>query len=149
MLEKYQSLCENNQQIIVSRDPESKNPVVHVANNRFRNSVMQYRLDDKSILGENTSCCDYLVLNCEKKRAFFIELKGRHVLKAKKQIERAEALVGNDLPEFIRFYRIIYNGRTHDVQSSTIVNWKKKAGAYKGVPVVLVKNGKYEEQIDF
>ena len=72
MLEKYQSLCENNQQIIVSRDPKSKNPVVHVANNRFRNSVMQYRLDNKSILGGNTSCCDYLVLNCEKKRAFFI-----------------------------------------------------------------------------
>ena len=70
-------------------------------------------------------------------------------MKAKEQIERAEALVGNDLPEFIRFYRIIYKGSTHDVQSSTIVNWKKKAGAYKGVPVVLVKNGKYEEQIDF
>ena len=149
MLEKYQSLCENNQQIIVSRDPKSKNPVVHVANNRFRNSVMQYRLDNKSILGGNTSCCDYLVLNCEKKRAFFIELKGRQVLKAKEQIERAEALVGNDLPEFIRCYRIIYKGRTHDVQSSTIVNWKKKAGACEGVPVVLVKNGKCEEQIDF
>ena len=87
MLEKYQSLCEERQKIIVSRDRKSKNPVKHVANNQSGNCVRQYLLDDKTVLDENLSCCDYLVLNCDKKRAYFIELKGRHVLKAKKQIE--------------------------------------------------------------
>lgn len=76
MLEKYQSLCEERQKIIVSHDRASKNPAKHVAENPARHLVCQYCLDDKTILGDNASCCDYLVLNCEQKLAYFIDLKG-------------------------------------------------------------------------
>ena len=149
MLEKYQSLCEERQKIIVSRDRKSKNPVKHVANNQSGNCVRQYLLDDKTVLDENLSCCDYLVLNCDKKRAYFIELKGRHVLKAKKQIECTESRLEKEIKDFVRFYRIIYRGSTHDIQSSEFINWKKNANFHRGVPVVLAKSDKYEEQIDF
>ena len=149
MLEKYRSLCEERQKIIVSCDRKSKNPVKHVANNQSGNCVRQYLLDDKTVLDENLSCCDYLVLNCDKKRAYFIELKGRHVLKAKKQIECTESRLEKEIKDFVRFYRIIYRGSTHDVQSSDFINWKKKAGFHRGVPVVLAKSDKYQEQIDF
>lgn len=149
MLEKYRSLCEERQKIIVSRDRKSKNPVKHVANNQSGNCVRQYLLDDKTVLDENLSCCDYLVLNCDKKRAYFIELKGRHVLKAKKQIECTESRLEKEIKDFVRFYRIIYRGSTHDIQSSEFINWKKNANFHRGVPVVLAKSDKYEEQIDF
>jgi hypothetical protein len=149
MLERYQSSCRARQEIIVSRDRKSKNPVEHVAENPTGNSVRQYCLDDRNILGGNASCCDYLVLNCEKKRAYFIEFKGRHVLKAKRQFESAEALLREDIIDFVRFYRILYRGSTHDVQSREIVMWKKAAGFRDGVPVIVVKSHQYKERIDF
>lgn len=149
MLEKYRSLCQAKQKIIVSRDRKSKNLVEHVAENPTENSVRQYCLDDRDILGGNTSCCDYLVLNCEKKRAYFIELKGRHILEVKRQIGSAETLLREDIIDFVKFYRILYRGSTHDVQSSEIIRWKKKAGFREGVPVIMVKSHRYKERIDF
>ena len=149
VLEKYQSLCEERQKIIVSHDRASKNPAKHVAENPARHLVCQYCLDDKTILGDNASCCDYLVLNCEQKLAYFIELKGRHIREAKRQFACAETLVAEDIEGFARFYRIIYRSNTHDVQSNEMVAWKKKAGSYRGIPVVVVKSMLLKERITF
>lgn len=149
MLEQYRSLCQERQKIIVSRDRKSKNPVEHVAENPTENNVGQYCLDDRGILGGNTSCCDYLVLNFEKKRAYFIELKGGHIREAKRQLEAAEALIGEDIIDFVKFYRIIYKRNTHDIQSSEIIKWKRAAGFREGVPVIMLKSHRYKERIDF
>ena len=48
--------------------------------------------------------------------------------------------MAEDIEGFARFYRIVYRSNTHDVQSNEMVAWKKKAGSYRGIPVVVVKS---------
>ena len=46
------------------------------------------------------------------------------------------------------FYRIIYRTGSHGIQNRTIVQWKKLCGQEVGIPVVVIKQGQYEDPID-
>ena len=145
MREKYTSQCRKQQSKIVSQD---RGTVKHIALNTTGDKVAQYHIDDSKILGNNNSCCDYLVFNDGKKRAYFIELKGRDICKAKSQVLDAEHLFVSDLIGYTRFYRIIYRTGSHGIQNRTIVQWKKSCGQENRIPVVVIKQGQYEEPID-
>ena len=114
MREKYTSQCSKQQSKIVSQD---RGQVKHVALNTTGDEVAQYHIDDPQILGNNNSCCDYLIFNDSKKRAYFIELKGRDLCKAKSQVLDAENLFVSDLAGYTRFYRIVYRTGSHRVQN--------------------------------
>lgn len=149
MLEQYESLCEKRQKIIVSQDAASGNPSQHRAYNQSENCVRQYCLDDHTILQNSVRRCDYLLLNCDKKRAYFIELKGKHIEKAKEQIESSERLLNQDIKGYTIFYRIIYRTGTQSIRSSAINHWIKQLGRVGNIQVAVVKQLFYEEKIDF
>lgn len=50
MLEKYRSLCQERQKIIVSKDSSVGNPSQHRALNEGQDRVRQYCLDDRAIV---------------------------------------------------------------------------------------------------
>jgi len=91
----------------------NKNPVIVVEEKkceyRMKNPseklVCKTRMDGCYI--KNQRCCDYLIVNCNDKDAYFIELKGSDVLYAVSQIEKALDYVKDNLYGFNCYARII------------------------------------------
>lgn len=138
MLENYKSQCQERQKIIVSRDRKSGNQSEHKANNKKKDRVRHYFLDDDNIIENSVQRCDYLLLNDDKKRAYFIELKGKAIEHAKCQIESAESLVAEDIEGYTRFYRIVYRARTQNVRSSAINTWIERCGKVGSVKIMAL-----------
>ena len=55
----------------------------------------------------NKTCCDYLLVDCPDKKAYFIELKGSDVLHAIDQIQDTFAFFKDNLSSYCCFARII------------------------------------------
>ena len=111
------SLCEKNQAIVVSRD---KGKVEHRAiNPQGQFDLRHYQLDGALI--KQTKCCDYLLINDSRRKAYFIELKG-----------------------YVFFYRIVCTkARTHKVQDPKFRKFKEKCG-----PRLQMKVNCLEEKLD-
>jgi len=63
--------------------------------------------------------CDFLVLNCVDRNAFFIELKGSHLSKACSQIYHAVEQLRSRLKDFKIYGRVVLNKvRTPDINST-------------------------------
>ena len=148
MLENYKSQCQERQKIIVSRDRKSGNQSEHKADNKKKDRGRHYCMDDDNIIENSVQRCDYLLLNDDKKRAYFIELKGKAIEHAKCQIESAERLVAEDIEGYTRFYRIVYRARTQNVRSSDINTWIERCGKVESVKVVVIAKREYKENID-
>lgn len=121
------SLCEEHQKIIVSKDRgESRQ---HRAINYEGASVVQhYHLDGGLV--KNVKCCDYLLLNMTKQTAYFIELKGRNILDAIPQLENGEELFRENLKGFQIYYRIVFSkAPTHDIKGKDFRKFKEKYGS--------------------
>lgn len=104
LLDPKKSICLPNQTIIVSKD--RKEPRQHRAlnpNGSF--SVRHYRLDGDLVVRQE--CCDFLLLNDTKLKAYYIELKGRHVDKAVSQLLSAEKICHSELSGYTSYYRIV------------------------------------------
>jgi len=84
------------------------NKSTHIANNPNKYKVRQYDMDE--VFGDRVSKCDYLVLNDDKKRAYFIELKTEsNVEEAPEQIETSRNLLKNEIPKYSHHLRIVAN----------------------------------------
>ena len=70
-LHGFDSVCEERQKILVSKD--SGHPQRHIANNVNLNYVTHYRIDGVVIKDGNR--CDYLLMNEDTRFAYLIELK--------------------------------------------------------------------------
>ena len=116
MLDKAQSLCEERQKIIISKDVKSK--CEHRAHNPERNLVRHYQIDGGVIVDKTVQKCDFLLLNDDKKNAYLIELKGTHILKALQQLEKTEKHLWEDLKTYTLHYRIVYKANTHAIRGS-------------------------------
>lgn len=76
LLNPEKSLCEKNQAIVVSRD--KGNSREHRAINPQKSfDLRKYQLDGDLI--KQTKCCDFLLINDTRKKAYLIELKGGNV----------------------------------------------------------------------
>jgi hypothetical protein len=64
--------------------------------NKSKDHLSKYRIDGGLIA--SGAKCDYLLLNCEKKKAFFIELKGSDFIHAIEQIDKSIDVLKSDLP---------------------------------------------------
>jgi len=81
-LSNFKSACEEKQKRIVSREKRNE----HIAINDNDCFIRQFRIDGYIIIGD-TKKCDYLVLNDNRRTAYFIELKGSDISGAIKQID--------------------------------------------------------------
>ena len=97
------SLCDKKQAIVVSQDKKSKNACCHIARNTDACNVAQFQLDGDIFQGHEVRC-DFLVLNQDKKNAYFIELKGSNIMHAKQQVESSANLLRDDLTGYSCFF---------------------------------------------
>ena len=141
LLNPNESLCENRAKIIVSKDKYTNRK--HISNNLKGNNVRQYQLD--GIIIKNEKSCDYLVLNDDSKKAFFIELKGSNVSEAIPQFEGAIKKLSSELLNYSFKFRIISSKcKTHEIMDSKITTFKKKYGS----GALIIKTQEYKENIE-
>lgn len=144
MLSRHRSFCKERQKRIVSAERRSR----HTAVNIEAQKVRQYHIDGDVVTSKKVDKCDYLVLNDEKKTAYFIELKGSKIQHAIKQLENSADMLRPELLGYQFFYRIVFSGSaTHSVNGSAYLKWQKKYGKRKGIMVARMDRTSYEEQI--
>ena len=126
LLTPEKSLCEKNQAIVVSRDRGTQRE--HRAENPQRKfDLRHYGLDGNLI--QQKTCCDYLLVNDSRKKAYFIELKGGNIDDAVKQLEAGESYCRSELSGYETYFRIICSkARTHKMQGNRIRKFKEKCG---------------------
>lgn len=142
MLEEYKSLCEDRQKIIKSQD-KGNSRVYHLAKNVNRNLVRHYQIDGVVIDSASARKCDFLLINDDKRNAYFIELKGTDILSAVEQLENTEFILRDALVGYQMYYRIVYRSNTHGIRASRYTKFVAK----KGIDRVLAKTNCIEENI--
>ena len=127
LLTSGNSLCEKNQAIVVSRDRGAQRE--HRADNPQRKfDLRHYKLD--GVLIQQTTCCDYLLVNDSRKKAYFIELKGGNINDAVDQLEAGEQKCREELKGYWFFYRIVCSkAKTHKIQNIKFRRFREKCGA--------------------
>lgn len=96
------------------------------------NHLAKYRIDGGLIM-DNGAKCDYLLLNCEQKKSYFIELKGSDIIRAIEQIDRSIDILKNKLPDFTFSARIVLTRvNTIALKSNKLIKLDKKVKSLKG-----------------
>ena len=105
----------------------SENGCKHIGRNDSRHSIRQFKIDGE-VISKNSEAarCDYLLLNDDAKRAYYIELKGSDLEKAIQQIESTVQIFQTSLPGYTTYRRIIYFSGTTDIRGSAVQRWKAK-----------------------
>lgn len=98
------SLCEERQPGIVSRDAKGRRE--HRALNMDACLVTQYRIDG-DVIRDASICCDFLVMNDDRRDAYLIELKGSDIDHALDQLEATAARFQTELREYRVRYRLV------------------------------------------
>lgn len=126
LLTPEKSLCKKNQSTVVSRDKREQRE--HRAENPQRKfNLRHYRLDGDLI--QQKTCCDFLLINDSRKKAYFIELKGKNIDDAPEQLEAGEEKCRAELKGYTFFYRIVCSkAKTHKLQNNKIRRFKEKCG---------------------
>jgi len=105
----------------------SENGCKHIGRNISRHEIRQFKIDGEVIAkNADTARCDYLLLNDEAKRAYYIELKGSDLERAIQQIESTVQMFQPSLPDYTTYRRIIYFSGTTDIKGSAVQRWKAK-----------------------
>lgn len=140
-LSPEKSLCEKNQKLVVSRDKGASRE--HRAENpQGQCDLRHYRLDGDLV--QHKKCCDYLLVNDSKKKAYLIELKGGNIDVAVEQLEAGERFCEEDLKEYIFFYRIVCSkAKTHKIESIKVRKFKEKK-----LSRVIIKENRLTEKLD-
>jgi len=121
----FPSLCEEHQKEIISQEHGRK----HHAYNMDREWVTHYRIDGV-VLTEGLRC-DFLLINEKKEKAYLIELKGKNLLRAIKQLAVTEEKLRYDLRGYKLFFRAVTSRTsTHDMREPLyrdfMLKWKKR-----------------------
>ena len=104
----------------------------YIYNNQSSDSLSKYKVDG-GLIADDGAKCDYLLLNCEKKRSYFIELKGSDIIHAIEQIDRSIDLLKKELSDFSFFARIILTRvNTHDLRDPRLEKLVRKVKALNG-----------------
>ena len=114
----------------------------HIGRNVDRSYIRQFRVD-KDIYGatDRAPRCDYILLNDNKRTAYFIELKGSDIERAIEQIDYSVSEINSSLG-YTAFRRIVYHTGSHKVNSQKVGRWKAK---HKGF--VIIRSKRIEEDI--
>lgn len=140
-LTEDKSLCQRNQKIIVSKDQRST--VQHRATNpQGMFDVRHYKLDGDII--KYQKCCDFLLVNDTRKKAYFIELKGGNIDEAISQLEEGVKIFKDELVNYTVFYRIVCSkAKTHNIKGNIYRKFAEKKGTY-----LKCKENRLDEVLD-
>ena len=120
----------------------SENGCKHIGRNVSGHKIRQFKIDGEVIAkNADTVRCDYLLLNDEAKRAYYIELKGSDLEKAIQQIEATVLMLQDSLTGYAAYRRIIYFSGTMDIKGSAVQRWKAKH------PTAILRRRLYSEAI--
>lgn len=120
----------------------SENGCKHIGRNVSGHEIRQFKIDGEVITkNADTARCDYLLLNDEAKRAYYIELKGSDLEKAIQQIEATVRMLQDSLTGYATYKRIIYFSGTTDIKGSAVQRWKAKH------PTAIIRHRLYSESI--
>jgi hypothetical protein len=104
----------------------------YVYDNRSNDSLSKYRIDG-GLIADGDAKCDYLLLNCDKRKSFFIEIKGSDLIHAVEQIDRSIDLLKSSMLDFSIFARIVLTRvNTTDLKNTKYLKLEKKVKALKG-----------------
>ncbi|MGN0485478.1 MAG: hypothetical protein ACI4HI_18215 [Lachnospiraceae bacterium] len=92
-LTSEKSLCKKDAKVVVSKDKGSQ--VQHRAENPKKFDLRHYKLDGG--IFTQVRCCDYLLVDDNNRKAYFIELKGENIDDAVEQLEAGERNCKNEL----------------------------------------------------
>ena len=100
--------------------------------NQSANHLAKYRVDG-GLISDNDPKCDFLLLNCEQKQSYFIELKGADINRSIEQIDRSIDILRKNLPDFAFFARIVLSKTPPtSVKNTKLANLEKKVKSLKG-----------------
>ena len=120
----------------------SENGCKHIGRNVSGHEIRQFKSDGEVIAkNADTVRCDYLLLNDEAKRAYYIELKGSDLEKAIQQIDATVRMLQDSLTGYATYRRIIYFSGTTDIKGSAVQRWKAKH------PTAIIRRRLYSEAI--
>lgn len=141
LLTQEKSQCEKNQASVVSRDKGNQRE--HRAENPQKKfDLRYYKLDGD--LYKQTKCCDFLLVNDSKYKAYLIELKGSNIDDAVSQLEAGEEKCKDELKGYTFLYRLICSKvRTHKIQSSRMKKFKEKCGKR-----LIIKENKWTDILE-
>lgn len=141
-LDGYSSLCEERQPVIVSRDAKGRRE--HRALNMDACLVTQYRIDG-DVIRDASICCDFLVMNDDRRDAYLIELKGSDIDHALDQLEATAARFQTELREYRVRYRLVCSRVKTQAMHST--KYKKFMKKHKVDKAFICKENQIEEMI--
>ncbi|MEH1765917.1 hypothetical protein [Nostoc sp.] len=120
--------CDTRKTIVVR---DSGNSQEYRVTNGSSKEFCKVRIDNCLIReGEK---CDYLILNCQDKLAFFVELKGQDLKKALVQIDLSISILMHEIPDFKIYARIVLNRTpSPNINSSTEIKLKKRLKKHNG-----------------
>ncbi len=128
LLDQYDSLCEKNQKIIISRDKGTSTRKHRADNSEHRYDVRQYKLD--GVVVKNETCCDFLLLNDSLRRAYLIELKGRNIDEAVPQLQAGKRILSPELKGYDFYYRIVCSKvNKNDLMKNTFRKFQDACGS--------------------
>ena len=131
-----------NRKVVTFKD---KGSATYKYPNKDNNHLAKYRVDG-GLIADKGKKCDYLLLNCERKSSYFIELKGSDISHAIDQIERSIDELKKNLPNFSVFARIVLTrvNTTHLIDCK-LKKLEKKVELLNGN--LMKSSGSFEEPV--
>lgn len=138
--------CAPDATMVVAKENRSK----YLGINKKREADRLYLVDGEIVRDKATDRCDYLLLNDDRKEAYFIELKSAKIEHALDQIDCTIRMAKSSLSEYELFKRIVFNGKTTvGVMHSRLICERIKAGkAPSGRERFVYKRALMEESLN-
>jgi hypothetical protein len=97
----------------------------YIGHNKSGKLFGRFRVDG-CLIGEGKKC-DFLILDCKEKKAYFIELKGKDILTALEQIDQSIEILFPKLSDFSINARIVLSkANPPDLRSSKYIKIERK-----------------------
>jgi hypothetical protein len=138
--------CDTRRTVVVR---DTRNPQEYRVTNSSSKELCKIRVDGCLIKAGKK--CDYLILSCEDKLAFFVELKGQDLIEALGQIDASITRLIPKMPDFKFYARIVLNKNpTPDINSSVEIKLKKRLKKLNGdnsLELIKYKSRVLEESV--
>ncbi len=111
---------------------DSRSPSKYIYENTSLDELSKYQIDG-CLITDDGSKCDFLLLNCSKETAYFIELKGSDLIKAIEQISRSIDLLHRDFNTYSVEARIVLTRvNTTDLKNTQVIKLEKRLKKLNG-----------------
>jgi hypothetical protein len=122
----------HHQKIAIVTFTDKRSSTTFVYRNNSLDDLTKYKVDG-CLIADDGAKCDCLLLNCDNKKCYFIELKGSDLIRAVEQIDRALDILVNHLHEFSVEARIVLTRvNTIDLRSSKYLKLEKRIKKLNG-----------------